>query len=268
MVSRRPRIMRTYKPASILLAFVVCSLIASGRFCLAQTTSSETNPVKLDEYGDLSSDDEAARLDLFAARLFNQAKLRGQIVAYSGPRMLRGDYLRRIYGIHKYLTYSRGIEANRIAVVDAGYKEQFSTELWLLPEGAHPPTPVPTIPQPSVSISSPYQFDEECLDCSPAVLLDLYGLNEGLQFYAEELRKYSAARGLIIVRPDKIVSIRRALNEARQAKSLLIKRHGIDANRLIVKSGRSRNDGTAIAEMWLVPAGAKFPTTTSNQTAR
>ena len=198
-------------------------------------------------------------------KLFKQPRLRGRIVAYSEPRMERGYYLRRIYGIGKYLTYARGIEANRIAVIDGGYKEQFSTELWLIPEGANFPLPLTKLPQPSVSISSAYKFDEECLDCAPAVGLYLYGLDEGLQFYAEALRRYPAARGLLIVRPDQDVSIRRALNEAHKAKGLLIKNYGIEADLVIVRSGRSRKDGTAVVEMWVVPAGAKFPTTTSNK---
>src|SRR5258705_8888078 len=95
--------------------------------------------------------------------------------------------------------------------------------------------------------------------------LTLYGLDEGLQFYAEALRKCSGARGLIIVRPDEDVSLRKVLNQARQAKSLLVKKYGIDAGRVAIKSARSRNDGTAVAEMWVVPAGAKFPSTTSNE---
>ena len=114
-------------------------------------------------------------------------------------------------------------------------------------------------------MSSAYKFDEECLDYSPAVGLYLYALDEGLQFYAEALRKYSGAQGLIIVRPDAVVSLRKALNEARNAKSLLVKRYGIDANRVTIKSARSRNDGTAVAEMWVVPVGTKFPPTTSNK---
>jgi hypothetical protein len=116
-----------------------------------------------------------------------------------------------------------------------------------------------------VSIASAYKFDEECLDCSEAVGLTLNGLDDGLQFYAEVLRKDSSARGLIIVRPDKDVSIRRALKEAGQAKSLLVEKYKLDASQVAIKSARSRNDGTAVAEMWVVPAGAKFPTTTSNK---
>src|ERR1700674_3243753 len=110
--------MRTQKSESIwLAALLVCSFITHGKVCLGQITSSETNPEKLDEYSDLTTDDEAAHLDLFADKLFRQPGLRGQILAYSDSRMPRGSYLRRIHGIAKYLTYARGIDTNRIAVI-------------------------------------------------------------------------------------------------------------------------------------------------------
>ena len=247
-----------------LAALLVCCLVAYENICLAQTASSETSPVKLDEYGDLPTDDEAARLDLFAEKLFKQSKLRGYIVAYSEPQMERGYYLRRIHGIGRYLTEARGIEANRVVVMDGGCKDKFATELWLVPEGANPPTPTPTMSQPPVSISVAYKFDEECLDCAPAVGLYLYGLDEGLKFYAEALRKSPDSRGLIIVRPDENVSTRRGLNEARRARNLLARRYRIKANRIVIKARRGRNDGTAVVEMWIVPRGAKSPTATSN----
>jgi hypothetical protein len=250
--------------AHIRLVLLICSLIVYGNLCLAQTVSSGIEPVKLDEYGDLPTDDEAAYLDLFAERLFKQPKLHGYILAYTEPRMERGAYLRRIYGIGRYLTEARGIEPNRVVVVDGGYREKFATQLWLVPEGAEPPSPAPTVSQPQINTSSTYQFDAECLNCSPAVNLYLYGLDEGLKFYAEELRKKPNSRGLIIVRPDRNVSVREALKEARRARSLLARNHGINASRIVIRSGRSRNDGTAVVEMWIVPRGAKQPTATSN----
>jgi hypothetical protein len=119
--------------------------------------------------------------------------------------------------------------------------------------------------QPKVDASAAYKFDEECLNCSAAVYLYREGLDkEGLKFYAEALRDLPDSRGLIIVRPDRNISVRQALKEARRARRLLVKNHGINANRIVVKTGRSRNDGTAVAEMWIVPRGAKQPAATSN----
>lgn len=245
---------------NVRLGFLlVCCLAIYASFVLAQTTS-ETKPVQVDAYGDLPTDDEAARLDFLALNLSQQPKMRGHIIAYYQAEMDRGTYLRRIYGIAKYLTYNRGIEASRVAVVDGGYKARFSTELWLIPENASPPAPVSTMPQPAVKTSAAYKFDEECLDCALAVGLYLDGLDEGLKFYAEELQEQPGARGLIVVRPDVDVTIRRALAQARKARTFLITKYGIDANRVIVKSARSRKDGTAVVEMWVVPAGIKVPT--------
>jgi hypothetical protein len=214
----------------------------------------------------LSTDDEAAHLDLFAEKLFKQSKMRGYIVAYDEPRTeQRGSYLRRIYGVGRYLTDGRGIDVNRVVVVDGGYKEKFTTELWLVPEGAKPPTPAPSMAQPTVNTSVAYKFDVECLDCSPAVNLYRDGLDEdGLKFYAEALRKQPDSQGMIIVRPDRNINVGYALKEARRAKVLLVRNLGIAANRIIIKSGRSRNDGTAVAEMWIVPRGSKQSTATSN----
>jgi hypothetical protein len=248
-----------------LVLLTVCSLFAQGRSRVVQTRHSEAGSVKLDEYGDLPTDDEAARLDLFADKLFKQPTLKGRIIAYSEPRIERGGYLRRIYGVGKYLTYARGIEVDRVTVVDGGYREQFTTELWLIPEGAKPPLAISKLPPPSVSISAAYKFDEECLDCSPAVGLYLYGLDEGLKFYAEVLQRSPAARGMFVVRPDQDIRTRTALREGFKARGLLIKTYGIKAQRVIVKSAGSRNDGTAVVEMWVVPAGAQLPVATSNK---
>ena len=143
-----------------LAVLLICSLVGYGNFCLAQTAPSENNPVKLDEYGDLPTDNEAAHLVVFAEKLFKQPALRGYIVAYNEPRMERGSYLRRIYGISRYLTEARGIEANRVIVMDGGYKGKFVTELWLLREGANPPAPAPTTSQPLANTTSAYKFDE------------------------------------------------------------------------------------------------------------
>ncbi len=250
------------KEYSIRVGFVlivVCSLFAEGVSRAAQTS------VKFDEYGDLPSDAEAAHLDQFADGLLKQSTLKGRIIAYSEPRVERGIYLRKIYGIGKYLTQMRGIDVDRVTVVDGGYKDRFTTELWLIPEGANPPLAVSKLAPPSVSMSAAYKFDEECFNCSPAVDLYLYGLDEGLKFYAEVLQRSRGARGVFVVRPDQHITARTARKEAFKARGLLIRSYGIKAERLTVKTAASRNDGTAGVEMWVVPSGARVPVASSNK---
>jgi len=215
---------------------------------------------KFDEYEFLPTDDEAARLDAFFNELRTQHNMRGYIVGYHAPQIERGIFLRRVHGDKRYLTEARGLEPNRIIVLDGGYKGVLTIELWLVPDGAPPPQPTATVPRPRINYQASYKFDMECLECSPAANLDLYGLGEGLKFYADELRRQPNSRGLILVRPGRYVAMRRALSEARQAKKLLVQDYRINASRIVIKAGARDKDNVAAAEMWVVPRGAKLPT--------
>jgi len=225
----------------LLMTFVVISH--------AQTNSA----IKLDEYGALTTDDEASHLDLFAERLSKEPKLKGQIVAYSGPRLERGYYLRRIYGINNYLINMRGIAADRLTVVDGGYAQEFSTALWLIPDGATSPPVASKMANPTVDTTKPIMFDQECLDCSPAVPLYLHGFQEGLKFYADALRERPSTTAVLIIRPNDRTSLKDSVQSARNVKSRLIKRHGITAQRITLKPGRYTRDGSSSIEMWIVP---------------
>ncbi len=255
----------TWLPLS-LTAFIVCSFVSLNYSCFAQTSSTENAIAdrKFDEYGDLPTDDESAHLDSFAVTIYKNPNLRGYIIGYAEPRMERGYYLRRIFGVGNYLVETRGLGANRLVVIDGGYKEKFTTELWLIPDGVVAPTPSPTMARPQVNSSAAYKFDDECLECEPAVNLYLYGLGDGIKFYAEALRGSPDSKGLIIVRPGTHIGKRRALNEAREGEKLLAKNYGIGANRIIIRMGMRRDDKIAVVEMWIVPRGAKPPKATSH----
>jgi hypothetical protein len=104
----------------------------------------------------------------------------------------------------------RGLPSDRVTVIDGGYRRTFTLELWTVSNDGSVPTPTPTVAGPTPSKRE--LFDEECLECDAAVILDLYGLSDGLKFYADALRQHPNARGLIIVRPGQTVSMRGATN--------------------------------------------------------
>jgi hypothetical protein len=113
---RKPLLHWLRVPVLILSTFLTVT------FCIAQTPPSD-NPSrkqKFDEYGDLGTDDEAAHLDRLAEQLLKEPNLRGCILGYREPHMKPGVYLRRIFGIGRYLSESRGVEPSRIMVVDGG----------------------------------------------------------------------------------------------------------------------------------------------------
>jgi len=216
------------------------------------TTAQRLNvATKFDSYANLPTDDEAARLDAFYEALRNQSQVRGVLIGYNQTTVAPGIFLRRLYGDRRYLVEMRGLDADRVVVVEGGYREKFTIELWLVPNESPPPTPTLASPPP-VNSGKRLLFDEECLECAPAVGLDLYGLSDGLQFYANALKREPLARGLIVVRPGQDIGTRGALTEARKARRLLIREHKIDDSRIAISIARRRKDNVSTAQMWII----------------
>ena len=119
---------------------------------------------KLDEMGQVNCEEAKARLDNLAIQLQQEPTTKGYIIFYGGksyrnliynrrtkryiemkllPR--RGEAKVRMTPWIDYLTNSRGVEVPRIEVIDGGYREQPMMEFWIVPSGAKPPTPTPTL---------------------------------------------------------------------------------------------------------------------------
>ena len=120
---------------------------------------SPAGPIEIfDSFGDVCCNDEKARLDNFAVALQHQPESTGYIIFYGGRLQnypychssrqrlqRRGESQARAARLKPYLTYARAIEAARIVVIDGGYRESWTAELWIVPKGAEPPTPSPTV---------------------------------------------------------------------------------------------------------------------------
>jgi hypothetical protein len=107
---------------------------------------------RIDEYGDISFEDEEARLDNFAVELQNWPQGRGYIVAYGGRRGRRGEARKRAERAKNYLTTVRGIPASQVVIIDGGYREDFSIALKLRSKDMPPPQPTPTVDPKEVHI--------------------------------------------------------------------------------------------------------------------
>ena len=105
-----------------------------------------------DDFGDINCEDEWARLDNFAIQLQRSPHARGYIVFYGGrlfrgrlPK--RGEAAARAARMKPYLVKVRGIPSKRVIVVDGGYKDSWTAELWIVSPGASAPVPVSLIPK-------------------------------------------------------------------------------------------------------------------------
>ena len=104
------------------------------------------NPAKqFDVCCSCSYDDQKARLDNLAVELQNDPSTTAYIIAYAGRRSRAGQADRLNTRARDYIVKERGVDASRIAVMNGGFREEDCVELWVVPSGAKPPRPTPTV---------------------------------------------------------------------------------------------------------------------------
>ena len=102
-----------------------------------------------------SYDDQKARLDNLAVELQNDPTTATYVIAYGGrtSRVGAADLLGT--RARDYLVTQRGIDASRITVINGGFREEDCVELWVIPRGATPPQPTPTVQAGDVRPAAP-----------------------------------------------------------------------------------------------------------------
>lgn len=95
-----------------------------------------------------SYDDLKARLDNLAVALQNDPTTTTYVFAYGGRTSPVGQADRLLARARDYLVMHRGIDASRIVAVNGGFRPEDCVEVWIVPRGATPPQPSPTV-QPS-----------------------------------------------------------------------------------------------------------------------
>lgn len=107
-------------------------------------------PLKFDEFGNVQSGDMKARLDNYAVSLAATPEMQAYIIFYGGRRYdgrlgRRDEADRLAVRLRDYLVKTRAIAPERIQMINGGFREEWTAELWLSPRGAALPTPTPTI---------------------------------------------------------------------------------------------------------------------------
>lgn len=130
------------------------AMIAFGCLCLIISMILPGNAVaslkadsirKLDEYGDLLWQDERPRLDNLYTQLSNQPNDIAYIIVYAGRRTCRGLAQARARRARNYLVNVRGIQTERVVIMDGGHRENLTTELFAQPRDAQQPMASPTV---------------------------------------------------------------------------------------------------------------------------
>lgn len=140
----------------VILAFLFSLLIFISVF------SQETK--KIDEFGQLFCDDAKARTDMVAIAYYDNPGSKIYMIFYTGKRYRNyvydkklkyekevflypqiGEAKMNILRWKNYLTRSRRIPEKDIVLVDGGFREEHTLENWIVPKGAEPPKPSPTL---------------------------------------------------------------------------------------------------------------------------
>lgn len=149
------RITAFHRMKKYFFSFLLIFVIFGGAF--AQTEE----PRKFEEFGETDCEDLRGRLDNFMVHLRNEPNAKGLVLVYEGK------YSRPIYnrqgkpqykdflpavGESKYrMTVLRNhfkfrkFPADKISVIDGGFRETFTMEFWIIPNGAESPAPTPTL---------------------------------------------------------------------------------------------------------------------------
>jgi hypothetical protein len=100
---------------------------------------------EFDECNNCTFDDQKARLDNLAVELQNDPSVHAHIIAYGGRTSPVGQVNKLMTRARDYLVNERGIDGSRIVVVNGGFREGDTVELWVVPIGASTPQATPTI---------------------------------------------------------------------------------------------------------------------------
>lgn len=126
--------------------------MACGRKASCSTPIIQVTGCGFDEYGDIPFDDEKARLDNFAIELQNDPTAQGYLLCYGGRVGYEGEAQARCDRAKDYISNTRDIEASRVVTVDGGFREALTVRLVVVPSGATPPAPSPSVDPRDVTI--------------------------------------------------------------------------------------------------------------------
>ena len=99
---------------------------------------------KFGEFGDLPAETVTFHLKTLAEFLSNNATDNLYIIGYAGRKSERGFAGNALRKMRTELT-AAGVSPRRINAVDGGFHEEPLFDFWIVPPGAEPPRPAPTV---------------------------------------------------------------------------------------------------------------------------
>ena len=120
--------------------------------------SEKTNLV--DEFGSLGHCDLTSRFDNFFSELSQRPDSVGYVLVYQSVEALPADYdaapMERMFRNHMAF---RNFDSSRVIVVNAGFRSDLSTQLWIVPPGGEIPEASDTVTAPVIPADRTFLYD-------------------------------------------------------------------------------------------------------------
>ena len=110
------------------------------------------SPPAIYSFGKVSDYEERLQLDSFGVALLGDRTRPGYIVAYAGKRAAVDEAKKWVEHAKNYLVTVRGLSAAQITVIDGGFREGPTMELYIVEPNLCPPLPSPTVDPRDVQI--------------------------------------------------------------------------------------------------------------------
>lgn len=147
----------------MLCAVLPCRAFAVSQFAddARRAQEEEKAARKFDEFEELRGEcDLGARLDNLVIQLQSEPESKGFVIVYSGKYDLPATISTYRARIGNYLVNMRGVDPERLVILDGGYKQNVTTEFWIAAKGATAPEPTETI-NVKQELDKAFKFTEE-----------------------------------------------------------------------------------------------------------
>jgi hypothetical protein len=121
----------------------LCLILVSTNTPYASSSSSAVDVFWLDRYGNISWEDEKARLDNFAIHILENSNYVGYIFVNAGRRACKDEAPARAVRAKKYMVEVRGVPPERVVWRDLGYRDEAEVVFYLFKRNA----PIPYNPE-------------------------------------------------------------------------------------------------------------------------
>lgn len=144
-------------------------------FLLALSVSAQEKARQIDEFENIPCDDYLARVDNLMIEVDKNPSSTAYVLIYEGAERsydarkkktvtvapVKGTAAAKIRSMREYLKL-RNFPQDRFVFIEAGFRDKLSVEFWLVPTGAEPPEPTPTLTEMKYGKGKPKGF---CIGC-------------------------------------------------------------------------------------------------------